>query len=231
MERLKDSDVTNIIKQINERSDRCFEEIKYLVGQQEGQTISVYDGNNDNMYAIIGYDDGETREEQIMRLSIGDCGQLVLDTDTGNTVNDSEVCYRSAVYPEMLSVLLEYIEKPKEDSKPKHFSSPEEGYKANKDFLEENDFYIGEYEEWEGVDVEIESYTDGGGDMIITLDELTRENMVKYLQDFDVNEETNLWFPEGKPGRGVPFDNYKDLWEDIENWRRRALTIAKEMPY
>lgn len=111
MERLKDSDVTNIIKQINERSDRCFEEIKYLVGQQEGQTISVYDGNNDNMYAIIGYDDGETREEQIMRLSIGECGELVLDTDTGNTVTESDVCYRSAVYPEMLSVLLEYIEK------------------------------------------------------------------------------------------------------------------------
>lgn len=109
MERLKDSDVTNIIKQINERSDRCFDEIKYLVGQQEGQTISVYDGNNDNMYAIIGYDDGETREEQIMQLSIGDCGQLVLDTATGNTVTESEVCYRSAVYPEMLSILLEYI--------------------------------------------------------------------------------------------------------------------------
>ena len=228
MERLKESDVTNIIKQINERSDRCLVEIKHLVKQQEGETISVYDGKNDNMYAVIGYTDGETREEQIMRLSIGDCGQLVLDTDTGNTVNESRVCYRSAVWPEMLSVLLEYINKPTDT---KHFLSKEDGYNANKDFLEENGFSIGENEKWEGVDIEIESYTNGGGDMIITLDNLTRENMVNYLQDFDVYEETNLWFPEGKPGRGVPFDNYKDLWEDIENWRRWALSIAKEMPY
>ena len=118
MERLKESDVTNIIKQINERSDRCLVEIKHLVKQQEGETISVYDGKNDNMYAVIGYTDGETREEQIMRLSIGDCGQLVLDTDTGNTVNESRVCYRSAVWPEMLSVLLEYINKPTDKTFP-----------------------------------------------------------------------------------------------------------------
>ena len=28
----------------------------------------------------------------------------------------------------------------------------------------------------------------------------------------------------------MPFYNYKDLWDDIENWRKWALGIAKRMP-
>lgn len=98
---------------------------------------------------------------------------------------------------------------------------------ANKAYLEQNDFKcIENNDDWE-----LESYTDGGGDMIITLEELTREALVEYLENFDVDEETLIWWPDGKPGRGVPFDNIKGLYNDIEDWRKWALKIAKRMPY
>lgn len=76
----------------------------------------------------------------------------------------------------------------------------------------------------------MESYTDGGGGQVVYVDNLTRDELVEYLEKYDVNDETNLWFPDGRPGRGVPFDNYKDLWDDIEDWRKWALGIAKRMP-
>ena len=97
---------------------------------------------------------------------------------------------------------------------------------SNKEFLEDHDITCTKCNNsWE-----LESYTDGGGDQIVDLDNLTRDELVEYLENYDVNEETNLWFPEGRPGKGVPFDNYKDLWDDIENWRQWMLSIAKRMP-
>lgn len=98
---------------------------------------------------------------------------------------------------------------------------------SNMEFLEDHDITCTKYDDdgWE-----LESYTDGGGDQIVYVDNLTRNDVVKRLEDYDVNEETNLWFPNGQPGEGVPFDNYKDLWDDIENWRQWMLGIAKRMP-
>ena len=98
---------------------------------------------------------------------------------------------------------------------------------SNKEFLENHDITCTKCDDggWE-----LESYTDGGGDQIVYVDNLTRDELVEYFEDYDVNEETNLWFPDGQPGKGVPFDNYKDLWDDIENWRKWMLSIAKRMP-
>ena len=98
---------------------------------------------------------------------------------------------------------------------------------SNKEFLEDHDITCTQLDDggWE-----LESYTDGGGDQIVCLDNLTRDELVERLEDYDVNEETNLWFPNGQPGKGVPFDNYKDLWDDIENWRQWMLGIARRMP-
>lgn len=98
---------------------------------------------------------------------------------------------------------------------------------SNKDFLENHDIYCEKMldDGWG-----LESYTDGGGDQLIYVDNLTREEVVESLENYDVNEETNIWFPNGQPGKGVPFDNYKDLWDDIEKWRQWMLNIAKRMP-
>ena len=98
---------------------------------------------------------------------------------------------------------------------------------SNMEFLEDHDITCTKCEDgsWE-----LESYTDGGGDQIVYVNNLTRDELVEYLENYDVTEEANLWFPDGKPGRGVPFDNYKDLWDDIEDWRQWMLGIAKRMP-
>lgn len=97
---------------------------------------------------------------------------------------------------------------------------------SNKEFLERHDITCTKCDDgWE-----LESFTEGGGDQIVHVDNLTRNDVIEYLEDYDVNEETNLWFPDGKPGKGVPFDNYKDLWDDIENWRQWMLHIARRMP-
>ena len=103
----------------------------------------------------------------------------------------------------------------------------EEIEQSNKEFLENHDITC---TKCEGGDWKLESYTDGGGDQIVCLDNLTRDELVEYLEDYDVNEETDIWFQNGKPGPGVPFNNYKDLWDDIENWRQWMLGIAKRMP-
>ncbi len=99
--------------------------------------------------------------------------------------------------------------------------------KTNQIFLEEHDVKCTKLDNgvWE-----LESHTDGGGDQLVYVDNLTRDELVEYLKDYNVNEETNIWFPDGQPGKGVPFDNYKDLWDDIENWRKWLLKIAKRMP-
>lgn len=99
--------------------------------------------------------------------------------------------------------------------------------KSNKDFLENYNIHC---EKMDDGGWELESYTNGGGDQVIYVDNLTRKELVEYLENYDVNEETNMWFPDGRPGRGVPFNNYKDLWDDIEDWRKWALGIAKRMP-
>lgn len=97
---------------------------------------------------------------------------------------------------------------------------------SNKDFLEKHDITCTKHDDgWE-----LESYTDGGGGQVVYVDNLTRDELVEYLENYDVNDETNLWFPNGQPGKGVPFDNYKDLWNDIENWRKWMLGVAKRMP-
>ena len=97
---------------------------------------------------------------------------------------------------------------------------------SNEEFLEKHDITCTKHDDgWE-----LESYTDGGGGQVVYVDNLTRDELVEYLENYDVNDETNLWFPNGQPGKGVPFDNYKDLWNDIENWRKWMLGVAKRMP-
>lgn len=99
---------------------------------------------------------------------------------------------------------------------------------SNREFLERHDITCTKSKDggWE-----LESYTDGGGDQIVYVNHLTSNELIGYLENYNVNEETNLWFPNGQPGKGVPFDNYKDLWDDIENWRQWMLGIAEQMPY
>ena len=97
------------------------------------------------------------------------------------------------------------------------------------DFFDAFGFKIyGDLDE-EAEEIELESYTDGGGDMIITLD-VTGDwklEFQKYVEDFDIDNEVSLWWPEGRPGKGVPFDNIRDLYDDIKEWHDWLVDISK----
>lgn len=105
-------------------------------------------------------------------------------------------------------------------------------FDANKAYLENNDVEVLTQRWWDEkpFSAELECYTDGGGDMIINLEELTRSAFEEYLEGFDINEEVAMWWTNGRNG-GVPFDNIKDHYIDLEEWLERLSNIVSDMPY
>lgn len=89
---------------------------------------------------------------------------------------------------------------------------------------------------WDGDSWELQYYTDAGGDMNWTLDALTKECLQDYIDNFDINEEVLLWWQPGdpwsgrRPGDGVPFDNVKQHYEDLEDWLDSLQEICDGMP-
>ena len=100
-------------------------------------------------------------------------------------------------------------------------------------YLENNDMEAHESEPWDDKprSVEFECYTDAGEDMLITLEVPTKEQLQKYIDDFDINEKVLMWWENGKPGRGVPFDNIKEHYEDYEDYLKWLQKICDKMPF
>lgn len=82
-------------------------------------------------------------------------------------------------------------------------------------------------------DGEYELYTDAGEDMIISLDACYKDNLQDYIDNFDINENVALWWPNGCKieGKGVPFDNMKEQYEDYEAYLERLQKVCDGMPY
>lgn len=95
-------------------------------------------------------------------------------------------------------------------------------------YLEEQGFNVNKTSSG---DVELEIFTDGGEDMMISMEKATKENLRQYIRDFDINEEVLLWWPDGKPGRGVPFDNIKEHYEDYESFLKWLQKVCDKMPF
>ena len=109
----------------------------------------------------------------------------------------------------------------------------QEEYKANIEYLEENDImFIGDCG-WDNLPYqgELETYTDAGEDMIIGLKVVDKEHLQEYIDGFDINENVGLWWPNGMKGRGVPFDNMKEQYEDYEAYLKRLQEVCDGMPY
>lgn len=79
--------------------------------------------------------------------------------------------------------------------------------------------------------VELETSTDGGEDMIIDLEEPTREQLESYINNFDIDYEVSLWWHDGRPGDGVPFSSMKDHIRDYEKYLKWLRRVAKYVPY
>lgn len=102
-------------------------------------------------------------------------------------------------------------------------------FKANEKYLSENGIYIEDTPVWDNYPYSRELYfrTNCGGDFSICVEELNKESVVQALDDFDINENTLLWWNSDR----TPFDTIKELYEDIEQWRDDFIEIANEMPY
>lgn len=79
--------------------------------------------------------------------------------------------------------------------------------------------------------VELECYTDGGEDMLIYLEEPTKEKLQEYIDNFDIDYNVSIWWPNGQKDSGVPFDNMKEHYEDYEEFLKRLQKICDGMPY
>lgn len=66
--------------------------------------------------------------------------------------------------------------------------------------------------------VELNGSTEAGEDMYICLEEISADALEEYVNDFDINYEVSIWWPNGQKGRGVPFDSMDEQVEDYENW-------------
>ena len=104
--------------------------------------------------------------------------------------------------------------------------------KADKwdDFFDAFGFKIyGDIEE--AGEIELESYTDGGGDMIITIDvsDDWKQAFKDYVEEFDIDNEVSIWWPDGQPGKGMPFNNIRELYDDIDDWVKWLKDIIRIM--
>jgi len=108
----------------------------------------------------------------------------------------------------------------------------DEKFKHNIEVLEENNVALCSTPVWEDKpnSVELEYYTNAGGDMIICLDEPSQRCLNEYLDNFDIDEEVMLWWRNGSDAAhksGVPFDNTREHYEDLEAWVKELKRIAE----
>lgn len=99
------------------------------------------------------------------------------------------------------------------------------------DLWEENDLY------WDGPawddepqSVELNCSTGAGEDMYINLHEISADALEEYVNDFDINEEVSIWWENGQPGRGVPFNDQGEHVEDYEDylaWLRDIIDASR----
>ena len=82
--------------------------------------------------------------------------------------------------------------------------------------------------------VEIETYTDAGGNMVDFFHESDcnemKRLMTEYYDEYDINREVVMWWPDGQKGTGVPFNNILEHFADLKDWRERMMKIIENMP-
>lgn len=102
-------------------------------------------------------------------------------------------------------------------------------FKANEKYLTENGVSVEDTPVWDGYPYSRELFfrTPAGGDFSVCVEEMNRESVIQALQDFDINENTLLWWNSDR----TSFETIKELYEDIEQWRDDFMEIANEMPY
>lgn len=104
----------------------------------------------------------------------------------------------------------------------------QEEFNLNAAYLEENGCFVSS-NVCGNMPMSAEVYfnTPSGGDFSVDVEELTKEEVLNYLRGYDVSAETCLWWNAEKK----PFSNIRELYNDIDEWRKNFIEIAEKMPY
>lgn len=76
-------------------------------------------------------------------------------------------------------------------------------------------------------DIELETWTEGGVNMIIILDDQERsffEQFKKYVEEFDIDEQIDLHREDDKYRNAFTVRNSLNDFEDFAEWLKTALT-------
>jgi len=105
-------------------------------------------------------------------------------------------------------------------------------FNENKAYIEEHMNLTSE-KLWDDkpLSVELESWTEKEGDMIISLDTLSKSSLKEWLDTFDIENEVEIWWPNGLPGRGVPYKNKTQHRRDLRKWLGEMKRICRKMPH
>ena len=97
-----------------------------------------------------------------------------------------------------------------------------------------NSLYLEEHDINTISDDELETYTDAGEDMIISVEKVMKSELQKYIDEFDINEEVLKWWEGGKREaveKGVPHDNIMEHYEDYESYLKWLQKVCDKMPF
>lgn len=80
---------------------------------------------------------------------------------------------------------------------------------------------------------EFETYTDAGEDMIITLEEPTKECLQQYIDDFDIDEAVWIWWQCGyeEARKKTPFTYPGEQADDYKSYLKRLQKVCDKMPF
>lgn len=73
--------------------------------------------------------------------------------------------------------------------------------------------------------VELNGSTNAGEDMYICLEEISADALQEYVENFDIEYNVSIWWPNGDKGRGVPFDSQAEQVADYELWLAELLDV------
>lgn len=78
-----------------------------------------------------------------------------------------------------------------------------------------------------GYKYELGYSTPSGERFYIYLNRLVKSECLNYLNNFDINEKAELWWN----CNNSLFDDIRDLYNDIKEWRDNFIKIVENMPY
>ena len=75
---------------------------------------------------------------------------------------------------------------------------------------------------------ELEAWTDGGYNVVLSVDEWTEEEVVKAVEDFDPCREIEMWW-NNYSFRSDYNNSMREAQDDMEEWQRNTLKKLKKL--